>query len=131
VPDRRDATGPRPLVDDFEVIVDDATPPPGDLSDSQRRQWVLVAALRREVVDLRDKVASHDRVRGVLVKVEKPGQEARADRPTIGLRTVLLAAETGLRGIAVEANATIVLDRGEVICTADRAGLFLVGLGQS
>ena len=69
MPDRRDATGPRPLVDDFEVIVDDATPPPGDLSDSQRRQWVLVAALRREVVDLRDKVASHDRVRGVLVKV--------------------------------------------------------------
>ncbi|MGA7259743.1 MAG: UDP-2,3-diacylglucosamine diphosphatase LpxI [Stellaceae bacterium] len=70
-------------------------------------------------------------VGGVLVKVEKPGQEPRADRPTIGLRTVLLAAETGLRGIAVEANATIVLDRGEVIRTADRAGLFLVGVGGS
>jgi hypothetical protein len=68
---------------------------------------------------------------GVLVKVEKPGQEPRADRPTIGLRTVLLAAETGLGGIAVEANATIVLDRGEVIRTADRAGLFLVGVGRS
>ncbi|HEX3416567.1 MAG TPA: LpxI family protein, partial [Stellaceae bacterium] len=68
---------------------------------------------------------------GVLVKVEKPGQEPRADRPTIGLRTVLLAAETGLRGIAVEANATIVLDRDEVIRAADRAGLFLVGVGRS
>jgi hypothetical protein len=66
---------------------------------------------------------------GVLVKVEKPGQEPRADRPTIGLRTVLLAAETGLRGIAVEANATIVLDRDEVIRAADRAGLFLIGVG--
>jgi len=66
---------------------------------------------------------------GVLVKVEKPGQEPRADRPTIGLRTVLLASETGLRGIAVEANATIVLDRDEVIRAADRAGLFLVGVG--
>ena len=31
---------------------------------------------------------------GVLVKVEKPGQEPRADRPTIGPRTVLLAAES-------------------------------------
>ncbi len=70
-------------------------------------------------------------VGGVLVKVEKPGQEPRADRPTIGLRTVLLAAETGLRGIAVEANATIVLDRDEVVRTADRAGLFLVGVGGS
>ena len=68
---------------------------------------------------------------GVLVKVEKPGQEPRADRPTIGLRTVLLAAETGLRGIAVEAHATIVLDRDEAIRAADRAGLFLVGLGGS
>jgi hypothetical protein len=47
------------------------------------------------------------------------------------LRTVLLAAETGLRGIAVEANATIVLDRDEAIGAADNAGLFLVGVGGS
>jgi len=65
---------------------------------------------------------------GVLVKVEKPGQEPRTDRPTIGLRTILLAAEAGLRGIAVGANATIVLDRDEVIRAADRVGLFLVGI---
>ncbi len=68
---------------------------------------------------------------GVLVKVEKPGQEPRADRPTVGLRTVLLAAESGLRGLAVEANATIVLDRDQVIRAANRAGLFLVGVGRS
>ncbi len=67
---------------------------------------------------------------GVLVKVEKPGQEPRTDRPTIGLRTVALAAETGLRGIAVEADATIVLDREEVIRAADRAGMFVVGVGR-
>jgi UDP-2,3-diacylglucosamine hydrolase len=67
----------------------------------------------------------------VLVKVEKPGQERRADRPTIGLHTVLLAAETGLQGIAVEAGATIVLDREEVIRAADHAGLFVVGVGRS
>jgi DUF1009 family protein len=68
---------------------------------------------------------------GVLVKVEKPGQERRADRPTIGLRTILLAAKTGLRGIAIEAEATIVLDRDEVIRAADRVGLFVVGVGRS
>ena len=56
---------------------------------------------------------------GVLVKAEKPGQERRADRPTIGPRTVALAAEAGLRGIAVEAGATLVLDRDEVIRAAD------------
>ena len=68
---------------------------------------------------------------GVLVKVEKPGQERRADRPTIGPRTVALAAETGLLGIAVEANATIVLDRDEVTRAADRVGLFVVGVRHS
>jgi UDP-2,3-diacylglucosamine hydrolase len=68
---------------------------------------------------------------GVLVKVEKPGQEPRADRPTIGPRTVALAAETGLRGIAIEAHATIVLERAEVIRAADRAGLFVVGVGRT
>lgn len=68
---------------------------------------------------------------GVLVKVEKPGQERRADRPTIGPRTVALAAESGLRGIAVEAYSTIVLDRDEVVSAADRAGLFVVGISRS
>jgi DUF1009 family protein len=67
---------------------------------------------------------------GVLVKVAKPGQERRADRPTIGPRTIALAAETGLRGIAIEADATIVLDRDEVVGAADDAGLFVVGVGR-
>ena len=64
---------------------------------------------------------------GVLVKIEKPGQERRADRPTIGPRTIALAAAAGLCGIAVEAG-TIILDRDKVAAAADRAGLFIVGV---
>lgn len=66
---------------------------------------------------------------GVLVKVAKPGQETRADRPTIGPQTVAIAASSGLRGIAAEAGATLVLDRAEVIRCADAAGLFVFGIG--
>jgi UDP-2,3-diacylglucosamine hydrolase len=65
---------------------------------------------------------------GVLVKVEKPGQEKRVDRPTIGPQTVRLAAEAGLQGIAIEAGTTLLLDRSEVIRAADAAGLFVVGV---
>jgi UDP-2,3-diacylglucosamine hydrolase len=65
---------------------------------------------------------------GVLVKLEKPGQERRVDRPTIGPRTVALAAGAGLRGIAVEADATLVLDRDKMVRAADAAGLFVVGI---
>jgi DUF1009 family protein len=66
---------------------------------------------------------------GVLVKIEKPGQEGRVDRPTIGPQTVELAAEAGLRGLAAQAGATIVLDRDEMVRAADAAGLFVVGIG--
>ena len=65
---------------------------------------------------------------GVLVKLQKPGQEQRADRPAIGPQTVALAAEVGLRGIAVEAGATIVIDRDQVVAAADDAGLFVFGI---
>lgn len=65
---------------------------------------------------------------GVLVKLAKPGQESRADRPTIGPKTVALAAAGGLRGIAAEAGATLVLDRDELVRAADKAGLFVVGI---
>ncbi len=68
---------------------------------------------------------------GVLVKVEKPGQEKRADRPVIGPQTVILAAESGLRGIAAEAGATLVLDRDEDARLADSTGLFVVGIRHS
>jgi DUF1009 family protein len=68
---------------------------------------------------------------GVLVKLEKPCQESRVDRPTIGPRTVALAAEAGLQGIAVEAAATIVLQRDDVIRAADHAGLFVFGISRS
>ncbi|MEQ8357811.1 MAG: UDP-2,3-diacylglucosamine diphosphatase LpxI [Kiloniellaceae bacterium] len=65
---------------------------------------------------------------GVLVKLSKPGQERRADLPTIGVTTMEGAAAAGLRGVAVEAGGTLVVDAPAVIDTADRLGLFLVGL---
>ena len=65
---------------------------------------------------------------GVLVKLSKPGQERRADLPTIGVKTVEGAAAAGLRGIAVEAGGTLVVDAPAVIAAADRQGLFLVGI---
>jgi DUF1009 family protein len=65
---------------------------------------------------------------GVLVKARKPGQESRVDLPTIGPRTVALAKESGLIGIAVEAEGTFVLDQESVIARADSLGLFVEGV---
>ncbi len=65
---------------------------------------------------------------GVLVKVRKPGQEDRADLPTIGVSTIANVAAAGLAGIAVEAGGTLIIDRPAVIEAGDSAGLFLIGI---
>ncbi len=65
---------------------------------------------------------------GVLVKLVKPGQDRRADLPTIGPRTIAAAAAAGLRGVAYEAGGTLVTDMAACVSAADAAGLFLIGV---
>ncbi len=65
---------------------------------------------------------------GVLVKLVKPGQDRRADLPTIGPQTVTAAAAAGLRGIAFEAGGTILAARDQAVAAADAAGVFLLGI---
>lgn len=65
---------------------------------------------------------------GVLVKLVKPGQDRRADLPTVGPETVRGAAAAGLRGIAFEAGGTLLADRDATLSGAAAAGLFLIGL---
>ncbi|MGA0593470.1 LpxI family protein [Enterovirga sp. CN4-39] len=65
---------------------------------------------------------------GVLVKAPKQGQDLRVDLPAIGPRTVRNAARAGLRGIAVAARHTVVLDAQTTRSEADRLGLFLLGI---
>ena len=65
---------------------------------------------------------------GVLVKLKMPGQERRADLPTIGPSTIEGAVAAGLRGIAIEAAGSLVVDRAAVAAAADAAGMFVVGI---
>ena len=65
---------------------------------------------------------------GVLVKIKKVRQDRRVDLPTIGVRTVELAAAAGLKGIAVQAGGTLIVNREAVAEAADREKMFLVGL---
>ena len=69
--------------------------------------------------------------RGILVKARKPQQDDRLDLPVIGPDTVTEAASAGLRGIAVEADGVLLLEKSETIARADAAGLFLVGVSRS
>jgi DUF1009 family protein len=64
---------------------------------------------------------------GVLVKVKKPQQDSRVDLPTIGIPTIERVAAAGLAGLAVEAGATLMLDRRELARRADQLGVFVIG----
>jgi DUF1009 family protein len=62
---------------------------------------------------------------GLLFKAPKPGQDRRADLPTIGPATVRAVRDAGLRGIVVQAGGVMILDCDAVIRACDAAGLFL------
>jgi len=65
---------------------------------------------------------------GVLVKLPKPGQETRADMPSIGPDTVTAACAAGLAGIAIGAGATLVFEQAVVVSAADAEELFVIGI---
>ena len=65
---------------------------------------------------------------GVLVKAPKPGQDRRFDLPSIGPRTIEGVIAAGLGGIAVVAGGTIAAEPQKIVETADRGGVFVVGL---
>ena len=73
----------------------------------------------------RNTVSDHGKP--ILIKIKKPGQDRRVDLPTIGVRTVQLAAECGFSGIVVETGQTLVVDLAKVTEMADQCGLFVMG----
>ena len=63
----------------------------------------------------------------VLVKLSKTGQERRVDLPAIGPGTVASCVAAGFSGIAVEAGASLIIDRDVTIERADARDLFIEG----
>jgi len=62
----------------------------------------------------------------VLVKMKKRGQSMKADLPAIGVATIENCHASGIVGIAIQANSTLVLEKEEVIKKANELGLFLM-----
>jgi DUF1009 family protein len=66
---------------------------------------------------------------GVLVKAAKLGQDQRIDLPVIGPPTVEAVSAAGLAGIAVVAGSTVVAEPERIAAAADRAKVFVIGVG--
>ena len=64
----------------------------------------------------------------VMAKARKPKQPSFVDLPAIGADTVTRAAEAGISVIAVEAGASLLLDRPAIESEAAARGVSVVGL---
>jgi len=62
---------------------------------------------------------------GVLVKLPKVGQTDYADLPTIGPETIKNAKESGLDGLAIKADKTIIVHKQETLELAKNLGVFI------
>jgi DUF1009 family protein len=102
------------------VVVADARVLAIEAAEGTDRMLARVAELRQS-----GRIASG---RGVLVKAAKRNQDRRLDLSSIGPQTVESAARAGLAGIAVVAGSTIVAEPTRIGATADRAGLFVLGV---
>jgi UDP-2,3-diacylglucosamine hydrolase len=66
----------------------------------------------------------------VVVKVSKPNQDFRFDVPVIGCQTIEVAAEAGIKMLAVEAARTLLLDSPAVKALADRSQITIYGIDE-
>jgi hypothetical protein len=71
--------------------------------------------------------AALGRKNAIMVKVAKPNQDMRFDVPVIGVETVRLAGEVGLRAIALEADKTLLLEKESVVALAAQKNISIVG----
>jgi DUF1009 family protein len=62
----------------------------------------------------------------IMVKVAKPSQDMRFDVPVIGVATVDVAAEAGLRVIAIESARTLLLEKEALVDAATRSNISIV-----
>jgi DUF1009 family protein len=64
----------------------------------------------------------------VVAKAVKPQQDRRFDLPAVGPGTIASMRAARCAVLAVEAGATLVMDREELVRQADKAGIAVVGL---
>lgn len=86
------------------------------------------ALLRRVRTYRRHGLAADSRSPLVLAKAAKPAQPHFVDLPAIGPRTIANARRAGITVIAIQAGATILIEREKLIAAADASRITIIGI---
>jgi hypothetical protein len=62
----------------------------------------------------------------IVVKVAKPNQDFRFDVPVIGTRTIDTLNDNKIRAMIIEADATLILDKEEVLEKAKKTNVTII-----
>lgn len=63
-----------------------------------------------------------------MVKVAKEDHDMRFDIPVIGRQTLPILRRAGVTALAFQARRLVMLEKDQVIATANRLGIALVGI---
>jgi len=63
----------------------------------------------------------------IFIKTVKLGQDYRFDVPVFGMRTLEVMQEAGIKHAYLEANKTIILEKEQVLKSASKWGIQIVG----
>ena len=85
------------------------------------------AKMLERVIEMRN---ARKKISGVFAKMTKPGQDLRIDIPAIGVDTVNAVADANLRGIVVNTKTCFVVNKPNVIKTANKRGIFIMAVDQ-
>lgn len=64
----------------------------------------------------------------IVAKVAKPEQDLRFDVPTIGLKTLQTMVEVGAKGLVIEADKTLLVEKEKVIALAEANDITIVAM---
>ena len=63
-----------------------------------------------------------------VVKVAKPAQDNRFDVPTVGVETIKSMLDANAKALAIEAQATLLVEREKVVALADENGITIAAI---
>ena len=64
----------------------------------------------------------------ILVKLSKSGQSAKVDLPTIGINTIKECINSKIKGIAIESQKTLIVNKKEVVDYANQNNIFIYAI---
>ncbi len=93
-----------------------------------QKQIIAVEALEGtdEMIKRCAKLKVEYKESAILVKMKKSRQSAKADLPVIGVNTIQNCHENGVKGIAIQAGTTLIINKKDVIDLANKLEIFLV-----